>query len=227
MDGAAKQRGVTMRKLALLGGATAVAALCATSAMAAKDNFDRASLGKRWVVLPGSDLHITNNQLQGGDNSLGYYKKSSGDSQVSATVYLNGTGLQLGAVATGDIASGNNAYAKIQEQNGSGMFEYGALYIGNDGGGSFFQLNSPVPSPATLTLSLCGSLATMTIKSAAGKQKYTYDYGTSFPTGGGAGTYGAIALDDYRSKASNCAAAVGVKAIKITHSTAKDLSLAK
>ncbi|MFL5237852.1 MAG: hypothetical protein ACJ8EL_09675 [Rhizomicrobium sp.] len=68
----------------------------------------------------GSDLHITNNQLQGGDNSLGYYKKSSGDSQVSATVYLNGTGLQLGAVATGDIASGNNAYAKIQEQNGSG-----------------------------------------------------------------------------------------------------------
>jgi hypothetical protein len=216
-----------MKMLALMGGATAVAALCATSAMAARDNFDRASLGNKWVVLPGSDLHITNNQLQGGDNSLGYFKRSSGDSKVAATVYLNGTGLQLGAVASGDIANGNNAYIKIQEQNGSGMFEYGAFCVGNDGGGSFFQLNSPVPSPARLTLSLCGSMATMTIKSAAGKQKYTYDYGTSFPTGGGSGTYGAIAIDDYKSGASNCAATVGVKAIKITHSTAKDLSLAK
>src|SRR3954467_10922389 len=120
----------------------------------------------------GSDLHITNNQLQGGDNSLGYYKKSSGDSQVSATVYLNGTGLQLGAVASGDIASGNNAYAKIQEQNGTGMFEYGALYVGNDGGGEFFPLDTPVPSPARLNLSFCGTTAIMTIRSAAGKQRY-------------------------------------------------------
>src|SRR6185312_9541191 len=133
-----------MKKTLTLAATAAVVALCGTSAMAARDNFDRASLGKKWVVLAGSDLHITDNQLQGGDNSLGYFKKSSDDSNVSATVYLNGTGLQLGAVATGDIASGNNAYAKIQEQNGTGMFEYGALYVGNDGGGSFFQLDEPV-----------------------------------------------------------------------------------
>ncbi|MBV9571112.1 MAG: hypothetical protein JO056_07720, partial [Alphaproteobacteria bacterium] len=144
-----------------------------------------------------------------------------------ATVYLNGTGLQLGAVATGDIATGNNAYAKIQEQNGSGMFEYGALYVGNDGGGSFFQLDEPIPSPAKLTLSMCGTVATMTVKSSAGKQKYTYDYGTTFPTGGGAGTFGAIAVDDYKSTPGGCATAVGGKPIRMTHSTARDLLLAK
>jgi hypothetical protein len=216
-----------MKKTLALG-ITALAALYATSAMAAKDHFDRDSLGRNWVVLPGSDLHITNNQLQGGDNSIGYDKKSSDDSTVSATVYLNGTGLQLGAVATGDIGGGNNAYAKIQEQNGSGMFEYGALYVGNNGGGLFFQLDAPIPSPARLTLSMCGTVGTMTIKSAAGKQKYTYDYGTAFPTGGGAGTYGAIALDDYKSAPNgSCAAAVGAKAIKVTHSNVRDLSLGK
>src|SRR5450432_2191411 len=62
-------------------------------------------------------------------------------------------------------------------------------------------------------------VATMTIKSSAGKQKYTYDYGTTFPTGGGAGTYGTIALDNYKSKAAGgCAESVGAQAIKITHS---------
>jgi hypothetical protein len=217
-----------MKKTFVLGAVAAVAALGATSAMAAKDNFDRDSLGKKWVVLPGSDLHITNDQLQGGDNSLGYFKKSSDDSTVSATIYLNGTDLELGAVATGDIASGNNAYAKVQEQNGSGMFEYGALYVGNDGGGSFFQLTSPVPSPAKLTLSMCGTVGTLTIKSAAGKQQYTYDYGTTFPTGGGAGTFGAISIDNYKSTSGGgCETAVGAKAIRVTHSTAKDLLLAK
>ncbi|MBV9571287.1 MAG: hypothetical protein JO056_08610, partial [Alphaproteobacteria bacterium] len=72
-----------MKKTLALGAMAVVAAFTATSAMAAKDDFNRASLGKKWVILSGSDLHITNNQLQGGDNSLGYYKKSKNDSTVS------------------------------------------------------------------------------------------------------------------------------------------------
>ena len=124
-------------------------ALCTTSAMAAKDNFDRATLGNKWVVPAGDGaLFITNNQLQGNSLSLGYDKKSNADSTTSATVYLNGTDLEYGAVASGDIATGNNAFLKIQEQNGSGMFEYGGFYVGNNSGVSFFQLDSPVPSPA-------------------------------------------------------------------------------
>ena len=221
-----KQMGVTMKKMLVLGMAamTAAGALCATSAMAAHDDFDRANLGNKWVIV-SPNLFISNNQLKGDSLALGYDKKSVSDSKVSATVYLNGTDLEYGAVASGDIASGNNAFIKLQEQNGSGEFEYGAFYVGNNGGGNFFQLNSPVPSPAVLTLSFCGTVATMKIKSADGTQKYTYDYGTTFPTGGGLGTYGNISLDNYRSKIGGCADAIGATPVK--GSNAKDLSLTK
>lgn len=205
--------------LAILGGA----AVCMPSAMAARDDFNRSKLGNRWVATAGS-LYIVSDQLQGATGSLGYDKKSANDSTVSATVYISGTDLQYGAVASGDIAGNNNAFVKIQSENADGVFEYAGFYIGNNGGGDFFQLTSTVPSPAKLTVSFCGTTATMTIKSSAATQKYTYDYGTTFGNGGGLGTYGPIALDNYRSKpGSNCAP--DPDAIRITRSNAKDLSL--
>ena len=216
-----------MKKIFVLGLATASgAALCTTSAIAAKDNFDRAALGKSWVVPSGDgSLFITNNQLQGDSLSLGYDKKSGSDSTVSATVYLNSTDLEYGAVASGDIAGDNNAFVKIQSQNADGMFEYGGFYTGDNIGGSFFQLNSTVPSPATLTVSFCGTVATMKIKSAAGTQKYKFDYGTTFGTGGGLGTYGEVSLDNYKSKAGSCTA--DADAITVKGSNVRDLSLSK
>jgi len=212
-----------MMKTVLLGVATV--AVCVTSAMAARDDFDRADLGRKWVV-PFGRLYINNNQLQGDTGSLGYDKKSSADSTVSATMYINSTDLEYGAVATGDIASGNNAFAKLQSQNGNGLFDHGALYVGNNGGGDFFQLDTPVASGSILTLTMCGTVGTMTIKAPDGsKQKYSYDYGTSFPTGGGLGTYGAISLDNYKSKTGGCAEAIGAKVLH--GSTAKDPTLSK
>jgi hypothetical protein len=154
-------------------------------------------------VTAGS-LFITNDQLQGATGSLGYFKKSANDSQASALVTLGGTDLEYGAVAVGDVASGANAFVKIQEENADDMFEYGAFYNGNNSGSEFFELNSPVPSPATLTVKVCGTTATMTIKSSAGTQKYTYDYGASVGAGGGLGTYGDVFLDNYKSKAAKC-----------------------
>lgn len=213
-----------MKKMLLL----SVAVLFVTSAMAAKDNFNRSSLGSKWAVPSGDgSLFITNDQLQGATLSLGYYKKSSSDTKTTATVYLNGTDLEYGAVAIGDIASGNNAFVKIQSQNADGMFEYGGFYIGNNGSVDFFALNSTVPSPATLSVSLCGTVATMKIKSSAGTQKYSYDYGSSytFGTGGGLGTYGNVSLDNYKSGAAKCADAIGATVIK--GSNARDLSLSK
>ena len=149
-----------MKKTLLFSAAVVVAS--ATSAMAAHDNFDRASLGNKWVVPAGDGrLFITNNQLQGDTLSLGYDKKSSADTTVKGTIILNGTDLEYGAVASGNIAGGNNAFVKLQEQNGSGEFEYGGFYVGNNGGGNFFELNSPVPSPANVILSFCGTVATL------------------------------------------------------------------
>jgi hypothetical protein len=201
---------------------TIAAVLCATSAMAAHDNFDRASLGKKWVVTSGS-LTIVNDQMQGSSLSLGYYRKSASDTTVSTTVYDNiAVETEYGAVASGDIASGNNAFVKIQSQNGLGTFDTAGFYTGNNGGGLFFSLDSAVPSPATLTVSFCGTVATMTVRSSAGKQKYTYDYGTTFGTGGGLGTYGTVSLDDYKSKPGGCTDAAD--AIVVRKSNAKDLS---
>lgn len=170
----------------------------ATWAMAAADAFNRPTLGSTWVATAGT-LSIANHQLVGDTGSLGYLTPASNDKAASAVVFLSGTGLQYGAVAVGDIAGGNNAFVKIQEQDGSGMFEYGGFYTGNNVGGFFFALTQPVPSPAILDVSFCASptIATMRITSAAGVQIYTFDYGTSFGGGAGLGTYGLIELDNF------------------------------
>ncbi|HEX3431836.1 MAG TPA: hypothetical protein VHT03_13225 [Rhizomicrobium sp.] len=209
-----------MKKILLLGAAL----LCATSAMAARDGFNRSRLGNNWVQTDPT-LSIANDQLVGTALALGYDQKSSNDNKVSATVYLNGTDTEYGAVAVGDVASGTNAFVKIQEQNADGVFEYGAFYIGDNGGGNFFALSSTVPSPARLVVTMCGTTAVMKITSSAGTQKYKYDYGTSVGTGGGLGTYGNISLDNYASNSTTCTDAEGAK--WVTPSGAKDLSLAK
>jgi hypothetical protein len=201
-----------------------LSALFATSALAAGDTFDRTVLGNRWVATAGS-LAISGNLFVGSDGSLGYDRKSVADTTVKAIVYLPGTGLRYGAVASGYIAGGNNAFVKIQSQDGTGQFDHAAFYTGNNGGGSFFTLNSPVASPATLTVSFCGTVATMTIKGGSRTQVYTYDYGTSFGAGAGLGTYGSVALDNFKATTGGCAMAQRGK--KITGSNAQDRSLLK
>jgi hypothetical protein len=105
--------------------------LSATSALAGSDAFDRPKLGNTWVVLSGGSLSIANHELVGTILSLGYLTTSSSDKAASAVVFLGGTDLEYGAVAVGNIAGGNNAFVKIQEQDGTGMFEYGAFYTGS------------------------------------------------------------------------------------------------
>jgi len=179
-------------------------------------------------VVPSGDgsLYITNDQLQGDPGSLGYFKPSSSDSKAQAIVYLNSTDVEYGAVAIGDIALGySNAFVKIQSQDGDGMFEYGGFYTDNNVQGDFFPLKSKVPSPATLAVSFCGTKAFMKITSAAGTQKYSYDYGVNFGTGAGLGTDGDVSLDNYRSGAATCKDIIG--ATEITRSSGRDLSLLK
>jgi hypothetical protein len=203
-----------------------VTALCATSAMAAKDNFNRTTLGPSWVVSSGS-LAIANNRLQGSSLAIGYDKKSHADTTVTALVATTGTDLEYGAVASGNIAGGNNAFVKIQAQSGDGKFSHGAFYTGDNNGSEFFALTSEVKSPATLTVSFCNTVATMTIHNRAGTQTYNYDYGTTFGTGGGLGTYGLVALDNYKSSPGGCALARHGIWIKKGASHVRDLSQAK
>ena len=174
-----------------------VVLLSATLALAGSDAFNRMNLGNLWVVTAGS-LSIGNHEMVGDSLSLGYLTASRNDKAASAVVFLHGTDLEYGAVALGNIATGNNVFVKIQEQNGSGMFEYGAFYTGNNDPGFFFALANPVPSPAILDVSFSGTTtAKMRITSAAGVQTYTYDYGTTSGGGAGLGTYGLIGLDNF------------------------------
>jgi len=216
--GGAQKKGVKMKRVLLIG----LAALCATPALAAKDDFNRSSLGSKWVQTDPT-LSISNDQLEGTSLALGYDKKSNSDTQAEATIYLNGTDLEYGAVAVGNVAGGTNAFVKIQEENADDMFEYGAFYTGDNSGSEFFSLDSAVPSPAELTVTICGTQAVMKIKSSAGTQKYSYDYGTSVGSGGGLGTYGNISLDNYKSKSAKCADELaGARIVKA--SSARDLT---
>jgi hypothetical protein len=142
-------------------------------------------------------------------------------------VFLGSTDTEYGAVALGNIAGGNNAFVKIQSQNGLGTFDTAAFYTGNNGGGNFFTLSSPVPSPAILDVFFCGTTATMRITSAAGVQVYTNNYGTTFGIGTGLGTFGSVGLDNFVGFGSGCkdAQVHGIPASKMPHD--RDLSLAQ
>ena len=181
----------------------AIAALWASSAIAAGDNFDRSKLGRKWVVTDGH-LYIANDQLQGQDGGLGYDSKSANNSGATAQVYLNGTDVEYGAIALGDVAVGNNAYIKIQSQNGDGLFEYAAFYTGDNGEGEFLALRHPASSPATISAWFCGTYGFLAVKSAVGSDKYYFNYGTDFGLGAGLGVGGAVSLDNYRSGAGKC-----------------------
>lgn len=209
-----------MKRHFLLAGLLA-AATC-NPALAAGDKFNRVTLGNKWVVTAGN-LYIVNNQLRGDTGSLGYYTKASAGVTGQAVVQLNGTDLQYGAVAVGDIASGNNAFLKIQAQDGTGMFDHGGFYIGNNGSVLFFTLDAPMASPATVKVTFSGTVATMSIYSPSGTQSYQYDYGMTFGTGGGLGTYGPVSLDNFKSKAA-VEDAFGPAPRRVTFSDAVDLS---
>jgi len=208
-----------MQRYFLLTGLLA-AAIC-NPAMAAGDKFNRTNLGSKWVVTAGK-LYIVANQLAGGTGSLGYNTKASAGVTGQAEIQLNGTDLQYGAVAVGDIASGNNAFVKLQSQDGRGMFDHGGFYIGNNGSILFFTLDAPMASPATVKVTFSGTVATMTIQSPSGTQSYQYDYGTTFGTGGGLGTLGPITLDNFKSK--TAVDAFGPAPRRVMFSDALDLS---
>ncbi|HVU21745.1 MAG TPA: hypothetical protein VHE09_13520 [Rhizomicrobium sp.] len=217
-----------MSKMLIWGTVAAVAALYSLPAMAVKDNFDRDSLGRKWVV-PNGSLFIVGNQLRGSNFSIGYDKQSRDDSTVSATLYINSTDVEYGAVLSGDIAGGNNAFVKLQNQDGDRLFEKGAFYRGNNNpdGGEIFDLKKPVSTPAKLTVSFCGTVATMTINSPEGKQRYKFDYETGFGTGGGGSPFGSISLDNYKSSSGGCAESAGANTLRIKHSTGSDPTVPK
>ena len=179
--------------------------LSATAASAGgSDSFNRKALGPSWVSTSGT-LSISNHELVGTSLGIGYYKASAKDTAASAVAILGGTDLEYAAIALGNIGGGNDAFVKIQSQNGGGTFDHAGFYSGNNSGTDFFTLSSPVPSPAVMDVFFCGTTATLRITSASGVQVYTNDYGSTFGSGAGLGTYGSIGIDNFIGFKSGCA----------------------
>lgn len=182
--------------------ATALA-LASVSAFAAPDKFNRTDLGSDWTMVSGS-LWITDNQLAGDLMALGTFAPSANKNAGSVLVKLNGVDTQYGAVTIGDAASGMNAFVKIQTQNGAGTFSHGAFYVGNNAGGAFFSLDGlPASSSARLTARVNGTIATMEIDTdndGTPEATYSYDYGMTFANGVGLGTYGAVTMDNLKTR---------------------------
>jgi hypothetical protein len=208
--------------------------LCATSAFAATDNFNRTELthpgpfgSVPWEFEAGK-LFIVNNELQGTSGAEGVFIDEEGILAQSATVKvtLHGTGLQFGAITIGlNVDTDAKAFVKIQSQNGTGMFDHVAFYTGINGSGPFMAMTSPMASPATMTVSMIAGLAILTIKSSSGTQVYTHAYGT-WLTGTGLGTFGSVSLDNFITPTTvpPASAAASIQPVWVPGSNAADLT---
>ncbi len=190
--------------------AIASAAFVASTANAATvlDDFNRpdaATLGSNWTVVAGP-VGISGNAATAGaaTESLATLNGATGNT-VSFDVTNNGTALQYVAGAIG-IGDGNSIFVKVQNNGigngtstGSGFDRFG-FYINNDDNaiGRFGFLSSVFTS-GNVSISLAGSLATLTITPTTGSvQTYTYDYGfTPLGTGVGLGLYGNATADNF------------------------------
>jgi len=203
------------------------ASLSVIPAFAGSDAFNRPKIGKQWVAVSGS-IGISNREFVGSTLSLSYQKTSASNTAATAVIRLGSSDVEYGAIALGNIAGGNNAFIKLQSQNGSGTtFDTAGFCTGNNNDVDFFLLPTPVPSPAVVDAFFCGTTATMRITSAAGIQAYTFNYGTAYPSGAGLGTYGLVGLDNFIGFASACTDVVEGAVDAATMPKATDLSLAK
>lgn len=190
-----------MTRFLAIAGAILIGGMSATAAMAAKDDFNRAELGPKWRVKAGS-LSIENDALQGASGSLGYFRPSK--NAVSASVTAQPSGVYA-AVALGDIRHLNNAFVKVE--SAAGQWGSASFAEGNDTNGTTFQLPILIGSDIRISVSMCGTVATLTIKPEGGRaMKFTHDYGKTFPTGAGLGVGFDTILDDYASKTTGCTA---------------------
>jgi hypothetical protein len=199
-------------------------ALLATGSVLAdhRDNFQRTDLGPGWFVVSGSDWD-TGKSFQGDTGSTAIFRKADKDTGGQIDVDSNNGDLVYGAILLGDVRSGNNAFVKVQSQNGYGTFDTAAFYTGNNGGGYFFSIDGfDNTTKVRLSAWMHGTVATMFLESPTGHSAvYQYDYGMSFPSGVGLGTYGSVSLD----RLHTLAIAGGMKGTLPPRATAQDSTL--
>jgi hypothetical protein len=199
---------IEMKTTFLLVAATASLFAGSVASAAVVDDFNRPdapTLGANWTLQAGSAT-ISGNAATAGvaAESLATLNGVSSNT-VSFDVVNNGTALQYVAGAIG-FGNGDSIFVKVQNNGigngastGAGFDRFG-FYINNDDNaiGSFGFLSGVFDS-GNVSISLLGSIATLTITPTIGAiQTYTYDYGfTPLGTGVGLGLYGNATADNF------------------------------
>ena len=174
------------------------------------DNFNRPdspTLGPNWTVQAGGAEIYSNTARAAGGGQFPNLATFNGVNANNAFVDVYSIDANLAYIAL-DLAFfdvNNNYFIKVQNQGcGAACFNYAAFYYGNNGGGNFFQLNSPFAS-GRLTAYFSGTTATLDIDDdfdGITDQSYTYTYGSSTGgTGIGLGLYGTAQADNFGSGA--------------------------
>ncbi|MBL8498632.1 hypothetical protein ABF87_14010 [Nitrosomonas sp. JL21] len=176
-----------------------IAGAFSTSVHAVSDTFNRPALGSDWMIQSGN-FHGNGATVSGTDQALMTFAPGNHATSVSLDISFDGIGTEYGAIVLGYAGTDENAFIKIQSQNGHGALESAAFYYGNNGDGNFFCLPSDFHqfSSAHITGTLEGSRAALTIETGDISQTFTWDYGgVTFGSGVGVGVYGAAQLDNF------------------------------
>jgi fumarate hydratase class II len=136
------------------------------------DDFNRADgpIGPNWTVHDGY-CNVSNNAAVCGSMGRATFNGAPGDGNYAeADIATNGTALQYTGLLLNYGAGATNLFIKVQQQNSSGLFEYGACYTGNNGpafGLGFFPLTSSF-STAHMTVTRVGNDVTIAVAGQSG-----------------------------------------------------------
>jgi uncharacterized repeat protein (TIGR01451 family) len=133
--------------------------------LAILDDFNRADgpIGPDWTVHDGY-CNVSNNAAVCGNIGRATFNSAPGDGNFAeADIAINGTTLQYTGLLLDYGSGATNLFLKVQEQNSTGLFEYGACYYGNNSGSfglGFFALSSPF-STAHMSATRVGDTVTI------------------------------------------------------------------
>jgi hypothetical protein len=161
------------------------------------DDFNRPDgpIGPNWTVHDGF-CNVVSNEAVCGDLGRATYNPGgvTGDT-AELDVAVNGTALQYCGLLLNYGAGVTNLFLKVQQQNGTGQFEWAACYTGNMGGSfglGFFSLTSPFAT-AHMQATRVGSDVTIEFTNIDGGAQADQTYvctGAPAPEGTGIGIVG-------------------------------------
>lgn len=144
------------------------------------DDFNRPDgpIGSAWTVHDGS-CNVVGNAASCESLGRATFDGAPGDGLTAeADIATNGTSLQYTGLLLSYGAGSSNVFIKVQQQGGSGQFDHGACYTGNNGGsfGLGFFAFSETFATAHLKAARVGDVVTIELTNVDGGTKAPQTY---------------------------------------------------